>query len=91
MHRELFARPTDLSTPDLASRATKLGLDVPAFTACVESDRHDSGIVGDHETGRALGIQGTPTFFVNGMRLQGSPTREDLDALILQESSRPRS
>jgi len=90
MHRELFAEPTDLSTADLAARAAKLGLDAAAFSACVESDRHDSAIVGDHETGRALGIEGTPTFFVNGMRLQGSPSREDLEDLIRRESAGPR-
>jgi protein-disulfide isomerase len=51
--------------------ATDIGLNVQAFEDALASGRH-AGTVKQHTTeGKALGVQATPTFFINGTKLEG--------------------
>ena len=52
------------------------------------SDRYDAAIQKAVEDGHALGITGTPTFFVNGQRLVGARPIEDFQSLIDAELKR---
>ncbi|HEX6133250.1 MAG TPA: DsbA family protein [Longimicrobiales bacterium] len=45
------------------------GLDVPAFTACLRSDRHAETVTANQLLGETLGVQGTPTVYINQRRL----------------------
>jgi protein-disulfide isomerase len=56
--------------PDLIpGYAKELGLDMQAFDASVGKEVYRQRIAMDHEDGKALGVRGTPTFFVNGRPL----------------------
>lgn len=81
-HRDLLNRPGDMSDDDLRSRAASLRLDGTSFAACLGSDRHDAAIQKAVDDGHALGITGTPTFFVNGRRLVGARPIEDFREAI---------
>jgi protein-disulfide isomerase len=81
-HRDLLTRPGDMSDADLMARAASLKLEAAAFAACVGSDRHDQVIQQAVEDGHALGITGTPTFFVNGRRLVGAQPLERFQELM---------
>lgn len=77
MHDELFAQQEAWSGRDdaaalFADYAAELDLDVEAFTACLESDRHEAAVQADLEQGVELGVRGTPAFFVNGRFLNGA-------------------
>jgi protein-disulfide isomerase len=48
----------------LPDHARAADLDVPTFEACLASGRHAAAIVADRRQGMALGVRGTPTFFV---------------------------
>lgn len=91
MHQSLFAPPGDFSKDALAARAGALGLDASAFAACIESDRNDKAIATSHESGAALGLLGTPTFFVNGARFTGVLGSEAFERLVRDELSRSGS
>lgn len=52
--------------PDMLRFARELDMDVAQFEADVDSGRFLDVIRRDMDEGRALGIRGTPTFFVNG-------------------------
>jgi protein-disulfide isomerase len=71
-HRNLLLGSGDMGDEDLRSRATAMGLDAGRFSACVASDRFDADIKRSTESGNSLGIDATPTFFVNGRRLMGA-------------------
>ena len=73
MHDTLFAHQDALDLPDLRRYARDLGLDVDRFTQDVESQAYASRIQGDVDSGMESGVQGTPTFFINGRMYEGSP------------------
>jgi protein-disulfide isomerase len=92
MHDHLLSHQHSLSDEELWGHARALGLDMTAF----ERDLHDPALADrvrqDAMSGLRSGVRGTPTFFVNGRRLEGGFRPEDLEAAV--ESSlrlwRPR-
>jgi protein-disulfide isomerase len=50
----------------LVAMAETLGLDMPAFNACFNSNATASIVDNDHAEGRSRGVNGTPTVFING-------------------------
>jgi len=57
------------------------GLDLDKYDACMDGQRYAGRIQASVEEGEALGVQGTPTFFVNGRRFQGRNGSDDFKAL----------
>jgi len=53
-------------TERLKEIAHKAGLDVHAFTACVEGEKPPPKVLQDSERGRAQGFEHTPTFVITG-------------------------
>jgi protein-disulfide isomerase len=70
-HDLLFVAQPAFEHSDLVLYARRLGLPVDAFTACLDSGRYRAEVRKDVQEGRAAGVTGTPTFFVNGFRLVG--------------------
>jgi protein-disulfide isomerase len=64
MHDTLFQNQKALGQAQLEDYAKKLGLDVGAFKACLEQDRHADAIRADMAEGQAVGVRGAPTFFL---------------------------
>ncbi|MER7417367.1 thioredoxin domain-containing protein [Micromonospora peucetia] len=62
--------------------AQELGLDVAKFKADVVSAEVEARVKADAADGEALGVQGTPTFFINGTRFTDQPTYDGLKAAI---------
>ena len=56
----------------LASVASRAGLDVTAWQACRSDQAPDAIVSADMDLGARLGIQGTPTFVVNGAAIVGA-------------------
>ncbi len=71
-HDLLFVGQPDFSREALVGYAARLGLAQPAFTACLDSGRFRKAVDTDLAEGEALGVRGTPTFFINGRRLVGA-------------------
>lgn len=64
MHDRLFANQQKLAKEDLTADATALGLDTGTFSACLDSDRYTAEIRKEMAMALALGVKGTPTFFL---------------------------
>lgn len=84
-HRSLMADRGDMGEADLRKRAASLRLELPPFNSCLASDRHDRAIKEGLEAGHKLGVNSTPTFFVNGQMLVGARPFEDFRDLIEAE------
>ena len=67
--------------------ARQLGLDMAAFDRTVGSTGHKAMVQTDEADGKALGVTGTPTFFVNG-RMLDRLGYEGLKAMIEAELAR---
>lgn len=71
-HDRIYSNQNNLTQEAFIGYATDLGLDVETFSACLENQDHLSEVVQDFRDGEALGITGTPTFFINGKPLIGA-------------------
>ena len=64
------------------SFAEELGLDMEQFTADVADPATKERVAKDQADGAGLGVQGTPTIFLNGEELPSMPPYEDLKQRI---------
>lgn len=67
---------TESQAPLFRTYAGELGLDLAAFDAAVADDKTKERIRADITDGTALGVTGTPTFFLNGEKLTPSTKQE---------------
>lgn len=72
MHRLLFARQAQLGPRDLLRHAAELELDADLFGAHLVGRVHATRVRADWLNGQRSGVRGTPTFFVNGRRVEGA-------------------
>lgn len=82
MHDELFARQGEWgglgqgAADVFLNLATGLGLESTAFAACLDSGRYDAVVQVNQDEGLALGVNGTPAFFINGFPISGAQPYE---------------
>lgn len=80
-----YAANGDLTDTSLQRYARELGLDIPRFDACFTGGSTLPVIRRDQEDGRALGVRGTPTFFLGKQRIVGTPEMAKFEQLLDQE------
>ncbi|MGA4847738.1 DsbA family protein [Streptomyces sp. G5(2025)] len=64
--------------PFLVDTARELGLDAEEFDTALIDGRHILIVDADHAEGKALGVTGTPTYVIDGERLDGGKSQEGL-------------
>jgi protein-disulfide isomerase len=79
MHDMLFEHQDALDEPVLLGYAGALGLEVDRFTWELSRDVHAPRVNDDFRSGILSGVNGTPTFFINGLRHDG---RSDAQSLL---------
>ena len=83
MHDMLFEHQRELEDADLQKYAAQLGLDVERFTRDMNSDAVAQKVDADRALGIRLGIEATPSFFVDGRAFRESP--RSLAAYVKEE------
>ena len=83
MHDLLFDAHGELTRTDLLSYAETLELDLNQFEHELDSHMHAEKIEADFYSGVRSGVNGTPTFFVNGSRYDGAWDLESLLETVL--------
>jgi len=79
MHDFLYEHQNLLGSDDaILSYATKLRLDVRKLEREIAQHVYMDRIKEDFDGGVRSGVNGTPTFYVNGIRYNGSPVAQDL-------------
>lgn len=71
-----------LARADLKRYAEALRLDVLAFDACLDDPAMADKAVAERKAGEALGIDSTPTIFINDEKLSDPPSYEQFKELI---------
>jgi protein-disulfide isomerase len=87
-HDVLFENQDALNVPDLKRYAREAGLDAASFDRCLDSADGAAAVQADVSDANEYGITSTPTFFVNGQRLEGalpfSQFRAEIDAALAE-------
>ncbi len=90
MHDLLFKNNTALTVDDLDKYASEIGLNVTKFKAAMDSPQVKAAISQDQAQGSSVGVDGTPTFFINGHKLVGAQPLEAFTALIDKELAKKK-
>ena len=90
MHDVIYARQTDWTPKDdargdFADYAGEIGLDKGAYNECMKERRHLERIFAAAKYGQRLGVNSTPTLFVNGQ--QAPQDYEELERMILEAAA----
>ncbi len=88
MHDKLFQNQRALGKEQLVGYAEQIGLEMGEFNECLDSGRRASEVQADFEDGSAVGVNGTPAFFINGRLLSGAQPFEAFAAVIDEELAR---
>ncbi len=87
-HDLLFSNPPEKQDrSSLIEDAASLKLDQGKFSSCVDSGRYKPQIEEDQRLGAASGVLGTPSFFIDGIYLQGAQSLDTLQHVVDQELS----
>ena len=90
MHDLLYENQTQLRDQDLHAYAEKLGIDVGRFDKDLAEHVHAPRVREDFMSGVRSGVNGTPSFYVNGTRHDDSYDLETLLAALERAAGAPR-
>ena len=82
MHDVLYENQRHLGDQDLRAYAASLGLDAERFGKELAERVHADRVHEDYMSGLESGVNGTPTFYINGRRHAGSYEIEPLQAAL---------
>jgi protein-disulfide isomerase len=83
-HDSLFETKR-LQVSDLKDQARKLKLDMTRFDQCLDNGEQAAAVKKDAKEGQRLGLQGTPSFFINDHFMTGAIAYTKLRDTVLQE------
>jgi protein-disulfide isomerase len=81
-HNALFSGQYSLGRTTYVQYASDLGLDAAAFTACLDDHHTQAEVEADAADAARLGLNGTPSFVINGQVLVGAQPFEQFKAII---------
>jgi protein-disulfide isomerase len=90
-HDLLFDNQSRLDRDSLIAYAQRVGIARDTFLACLDSEAPRQAIARDVAEGMRIGIESTPTFFLNGRTITGAPRAHALGyAIQLERAARQR-
>ncbi len=85
LHDLMFANRADLDDDDLLAYAKKVGLDVAKFQSKLKDSTTMRYIEKDKLEGMRVGVEGTPSFFINGKLYTGANDLQEIADRIAEE------
>jgi len=89
-HDQVFGSFGHLDRADLERFAEAAGLDLPRFRAALDERRYHDVILAEAASAEALGVDGTPTMFINGAPIDGARDAQTMDRLVEAHLARSR-
>ena len=90
-HDALYRREAQIDSGDFVEIAKLLGLDMKAFERSMSDTKLDAAIVADQALAAAVGVQGTPAYFINGRAIEGARPEWQFRLIIDEELVRARN
>ncbi len=88
LHDRLFANQQQLQVPELKAHAAAVGLDQASFDQCLDSGKHAASVQADIDLGSGMGVQSTPTLYINGRVVTGAQPIGVFTSIIDEELAR---
>jgi len=85
MHDILYANFRSISKARILAWAQEIGLDLTRFKADLDSHKYLSRIAAEEKQGEDAGVVGTPTFYIDGKKLNSSFEFAIIDPVIQAE------
>lgn len=89
VYHSLFKSQREINQDNLKDKVTQFakdaGLDEAKFAQCFDTKASQAQVDKDLEEATAIGANSTPTFFINGRRLEGAQPFENFKSIIDQE------
>jgi protein-disulfide isomerase len=82
VHDALYANQQALDEQSAIGHAVAVGVDQTKLTECLSSGRAAAQVDADFKKGEEAGVEGTPSFFLNGRKFEGNPTPAGLSQAI---------
>jgi protein-disulfide isomerase len=86
MYDGLFSKQAEITKENLRDKTSEIakdaGMDVGKFQECLDGKQTMDAVQADTKEATALGVNSTPTFFINGRRLSGAQTSDNFKQLI---------
>jgi protein-disulfide isomerase len=94
MHDQLFSKGGPLSDGDLYRFASQAGTDRQKFDACLTSGKYKEAWKPSQDEGNRVGVNSTPSFFINGRLIVGAAGLDAFSKIIDEElatAAQPRA
>ena len=88
MHKVLFRNQSGLTAENFTKWAGELKLNLEDFAKCSADPAIKAAVDADMQAGSAVGVNGTPAFFINGVSLSGAQPLEAFISTIDAELER---
>ena len=90
MHDLLFEKGVSGGINAFKQYAKDLGLNITKFNECLNSGKYADEVQKDFQDGQSYGVSGTPTFFINGIKVVGAQPYSVFEQIIEQELKKVR-
>jgi protein-disulfide isomerase len=88
-HDKMFANAKALTRPDLEGYATEIGLNMAKFKEALDKGTYAQQVKDETAEGQKIGVQGTPSWFVNGAFQSGALPPDAIKAKIAEYMDKP--
>ena len=88
LHDAMYANRTHLTRQNILALAGTIGLDVKRFEQDWDSPAIKQALAKEQQEGDAVGVNGTPTIFIDGQRYNGDLALDALRPIIDKEIKR---
>ena len=90
-HDKLFADQSKLERPALEESAKAVGLDMAKFKKALDDKTYAPAVDADLKLGEQVAVDGTPTLFLNGKRIQVDPSDFDAVSKLIDDALAKKS
>jgi len=87
MHDLIYEHQADLGPEIIPAWAKQVGLDLKKFAIDIQQSAINKRIKEDRQSGIRSGVNGTPTFYINGIRYDGPPDFNSMLEVLESELS----
>jgi protein-disulfide isomerase len=85
LHDKMYADYRRISRARIMAWATEIGLDMNRFRSELDSHKYAARVTDEEKQGEVAGVEGTPTFFINGKKLNAAFEVSTVAPLIAEE------